>query len=56
MDIKEILADSIKKAALSAIEKGVVKEGELPDVLLEVPPQKEFGDFATNLPCSPQEV
>ena len=42
MDIKEILADAIKKAALSAIEKGVVKEGELPDVLLEVPPQKEF--------------
>lgn len=27
MDIKEILADAIKKAALSAIEKGVVKEG-----------------------------
>ena len=64
MDIKEILADAIKKAALSAIEKGVVKEGELPDVLLEVPPQKEFGDFATNfamqsarsLKCSPRII
>ena len=64
MDIKKILADAIKKAALSAIEKGVVKEGELPDVLLEVPPQKEFGDFATNfamqsarsLKCSPRII
>ena len=64
MDIKEILADAIKKAALSAFEKGVVKEGELPDVLLEVPPQKEFGDFATNfamqsarsLKCSPRII
>ena len=24
-------------------------DGEYPDVLLEVPPQKEFGDFATNI-------
>ncbi len=64
MDIKEILAGAVKKAALTAIEKGTVKEGELPEVLLEVPPQKEFGDFATNfamqsartLKCNPRIV
>ncbi len=64
MDIKEILAGAIKKAALAAIEKGTVKEGELPEVLLEVPPQKEFGDFASNfamqsarsLKCNPRII
>ena len=48
MNIKEILAQSIKDAAQRAIESGTVKDGELPAVVLEVPPQKEFGDFATN--------
>ena len=64
MDIKEILAGAIKNAALSAIAKGTIKEGELPEVLLEVPPQKEFGDFASNfamqsartLKCNPRMV
>ena len=64
MNIKEILAQSIKDAAQRAIEAGTVKEGELPAVVLEVPPQKEFGDFATNfamqaarsLKCNPRIV
>ena len=64
MDIKEILAGALKKAALTAIEKGTIKEGELPEVLLEVPPQKEFGDFASNfamqsarsLKCNPRMI
>lgn len=64
MDIKEILAGAVKKAALTAIEKGTIKEGELPEVLLEVPPQKEFGDFASNfamqsarsLKCNPRMI
>ena len=64
MNIKEILAQSIKDAAQKAIEAGTVKEGELPAVVLEVPPQKEFGDFATNfamqaarsLKCNPRVV
>ena len=64
MNIKEILAQSIKDAAQKAIEAGTVKEGELPAVVLEVPPQKEFGDFATNfamqaarsLKCNPRIV
>jgi len=64
LNIKEILAQSIKDAAQKAIEAGTVKEGELPAVVLEVPPQKEFGDFATNfamqaarsLKCNPRVV
>ena len=64
MDIKQILATAIKAAAQKAIDEGTVKGGELPEVLLEVPPQKEFGDFATNfamqsaraLKCNPRMI
>ena len=64
MDIKQILATAIKAAAQKAIDEGTVKGGELPGVLLEVPPQKEFGDFATNfamqsaraLKCNPRMI
>ena len=41
-----------------------MKQGVLPEVMLEVPPQKEFGDFATNfamqsarsLHCAPRQI
>lgn len=52
MDIKDLLAAAIKDAAQKAIDNGTLKPGTLPEVMLEVPPQKEFGDFATNLQCS----
>lgn len=48
MNIKTVLASSIKGALTKAMEEGTIKEGTLPEVILEVPPQKEFGDFATN--------
>ena len=48
VNMKEALAAAIKAAAVKAIAAGTIKEGDLPEVLLEVPPQKEFGDFATN--------
>ena len=64
MDIKQVLAAAIKAAAQKAIDEGTVKGGDLPEVLLEVPPQKEFGDFATNfamqsaraLKCNPRMI
>lgn len=64
MDIKQVLAAAIKAAAQKAIDEGTVKGGDLPEVLLEVPPQKEFGDFATNfamqsaraLKCNPRVI
>jgi len=48
LEIKEILTKAIEEAAKAAVAEGVFPAGELPQVVLEVPPQKEFGDFATN--------
>lgn len=64
MDIKNVLAAAVREAAQKAIDAGRLKAGALPEVLLEVPPQKEFGDFATNfamqsarsLKCSPRMI
>ena len=49
MEIKDILIKAIEEAALSAIRDGVFPEAELPNIVLEVPPKKELGDFATNI-------
>lgn len=48
MDIKDLLQKAIYQAAHRAIADGVFVCQELPQVILEVPPKKEFGDFATN--------
>ena len=48
MDIKDTLSKAIEEAAKAAIADGVFAAAELPAIILEVPPQKEFGDFATN--------
>lgn len=58
------MADAVKKAAEKAMEEGMLNKGALSEILLEVPPQKEFGDFATNfamqsaksLKCSPRSI
>ena len=49
MDMKETVIQGIKAAWAAAVSAGDLPDGEYPDVLLEVPPQKEFGDFATNI-------
>ena len=48
MDIKTLLQQAIVTAANQAMAAGVFRMEELPAVNLEVPPQKEFGDYATN--------
>jgi len=48
LDIKEVLTNAIVKAAEQAMAEGVFRGESLPEIILEVPPQKEFGDFATN--------
>ena len=48
MDMKELLQKAIYEAARQGIADGVFSADELPQIVLEVPPQKEFGDFATN--------
>ena len=47
--MKETVIQGIKAALAAAVSAGDLPDGEYPDVLLEVPPQKEFGDFATNI-------
>ena len=48
LEIKDILTGAIEQAAKDAIQEGALPEGQLPQIVLEVPPTKEFGDFATN--------
>ena len=49
MQAKEKIAAAIKSAVEAAMQDGALKFSEtLPEVALEVPPKKEFGDFATN--------
>lgn len=49
MEIKNKIAAEIKKAAQTLIdEKIFTATGELPEVSLEVPPKKDFGDFSSN--------
>lgn len=48
MDIKETLLAAIEGAAKSAMAEGVFPDAQLPTIILEVPPKKELGDFATN--------
>ena len=48
MDTKELLSQAIVSAAKQAIDEGAFTADVLPAITLEVPPQKEFGDYATN--------
>ena len=48
MDIKELLAAAVVRAAAAAMDEGILPKAELPEVLLETPPEKSFGDYATN--------
>ncbi len=48
MDIKQQLIAAIGQAAAKAMADGVFTAEQLPEIALEVPPQKEFGDYATN--------
>ena len=49
MQTKDKIAAVVKAAVESAMQDGALKFSDaLPEVALEVPPKKEFGDFATN--------
>ena len=49
MEMKDLLKQGITEALKKAIDAGTLPAGDYPDVALEVPPQKEFGDFASNI-------
>ena len=49
MQTKDKIAEAIKSAVEAAMKDGALKFSDaLPEVALEVPPKKDFGDFATN--------
>jgi len=48
LNVKEQLAGAIARAAAEAVAEGSLPQGALPEVFLEVPPEKNFGDYATN--------
>ncbi|MBR5912788.1 MAG: arginine--tRNA ligase [Selenomonadaceae bacterium] len=57
MEVKNKIIDSINSAVQVAIADGVLKSArELPEIVLEVPPKKEFGDFATNFAMQSAKV
>ncbi len=49
MEMKELLKQGIAEALEKAVKAGTLPEGSYPQINLEVPPQKEFGDFASNI-------
>lgn len=55
MDTKDLLIQAIKDAVAKAIAEQALPEGQLPTVILEVPPKKELGDFASILLCNQLE-
>ena len=57
MQIKDKLVAAIKSAARATVDDGALTlTGELPEVALEVPPKKDFGDFATNFAMQSAKV
>ena len=48
LNVKEQLSGAIADAAAAAVADGALPQGVLPEVFLEVPPEKSFGDYATN--------
>ena len=53
MEIKEALTKAIVEATEKAMAAGTLKRGPLPEIVLTVPPQKEFGDFVSKKTLEP---
>lgn len=49
MDMREKLKITIQQAVENAARSGAFSVEAIPDFALEIPPQKEFGDFAANV-------
>ena len=57
MEVKNKIVDAIKSAVEKLIAEGVFQLArDLPEINLEVPPKKEFGDFATNFAMQSAKV
>ncbi|HAE62323.1 MAG TPA: arginine--tRNA ligase [Eubacteriaceae bacterium] len=47
--VKEQIVEEVKNSIEKAITKGEFTLSELPEILLETPREKQFGDFSTNI-------
>lgn len=47
--VKEQIVEEVKNSIEKAINKGAFTLSELPEILLETPREKQFGDFSTNI-------
>ena len=57
MDVKTEIINAVNSAVERSIKAGTFKfEGDLPEISLEVPPKKEFGDFSTNFAMQSAKV
>ncbi|MBQ9377533.1 MAG: arginine--tRNA ligase [Schwartzia sp.] len=56
MNIKETLRAALRAAAEKGMADGVFPQAEPAEILLEVPPKKEMGDFATNFAMQSAKV
>lgn len=64
LETKLLLTQAIHTAITKAIVAGVLPEGAVPEISLEVPPKKELGDFASNIAmqsarvfrCAPRKI
>ena len=48
MNIQKLIIEAIKEAVQKNIDAKIFPQAQIPDIVLEVPPQKDYGDFATN--------
>lgn len=64
MDLRTEIGAALTDAVKAAVTKGTLPAGDYPEPFLEQPPQKEFGDFATNIAmqsakiarCAPRQI
>ena len=57
LDVKTEIINAVNSAVERSIKAGTFKlEGDLPEISLEVPPKKEFGDFSTNFAMQSAKV
>ncbi|MBR3624320.1 MAG: arginine--tRNA ligase [Selenomonadaceae bacterium] len=56
METKEHIIFAIKTAIDKAVGEGTLPKAELPEIQLEVPPEKSMGDFATNIAMQSAKV
>ncbi|HHV98317.1 MAG TPA: arginine--tRNA ligase [Clostridiaceae bacterium] len=48
-DIRQSIKDLVKQSILKSIENGNIPEVEIPEISIETPREKQYGEFSTNI-------